>query len=363
MKKCDERLMKKYIFFIVLVVCFSFANQAKAIDYNFEYSGASDFSFAYNNDDVLKERNFSYIETKNELDFGEFQAGLHIDIEAGYGLSQDYLDSDDYGSDIYLSLVSDDYGELYFGEVLNASAMLSVSAPDIGIMKVENGPLIDFIDNPNQQNNDGIKKFSTLNSTYINTDGKAQKITYISPEIAGFTYGFSYMENYYDKKGYSYILDNNQTGEGKVFALSYYKDLGKYKITTSAAYGIYDDDNDMSFGVSLTKGNLTLGAGYRKTYIDGDVAIQNQAYREAEIYNVGAAYSFGPLAVSLSYQESQADDYRNQDKTWILSGKYTYNKYIDNYVSLAHANYDGDDATEVNNNSGYAVITGIKIKF
>jgi predicted porin len=355
--------MKKYVFLAALFLSFSFMNQAKAIDYNFGYSGASDFSFAYNNDDVLKERNFSYLETKNELDFGGFQMSLHVDLEAGYGLSQEYLDGDNIGSDIYVSLISEDYGELYLGEVLNAGAMLSVSAPDIGIMKIENGPLVDFIDNPNQINKDGMKKFSTLNSTYINTDGRAKKVTYISPEIEGFIYGFSYMQNYYDKKGYSYILDNNQTGEGKVFALSYYRDLGRYELTISTAYGQFDDDNDMSLGVSLSKGNLTLGAGFRKTYVDGGMAIVDQAYREAKVYNIGASYSFGPAAISLSYQESQADDYRNKDKIWLLSGKYTFNKYIDNYVSLAHVNYDGDDATELNNNKGYVVITGIKIKF
>jgi len=355
--------MKKTLFLSIFALFFLAANQANSAEYNFKYSGASDFAFAYNNDEVLKERNFTYIETKNELDFGEFQAALHLDVEAGYGLNQNYLDNDDWGTDIYLSLISDDYGELYLGEVLNAGAMLVVSAPNIGIMKSENGPLVDFIDNPNQINNDGVRKFSTLNAAYINTDGRAEKITYISPELAGFTYGFSYMENYYDKKGYSYSLDKHQTGEGKVFALSYYKDLGRYELTTSAAYGLFDDDNELSLGISVEKGNLTFGAGYKKTYIDGMAAIQDEAYREADIYNIGASYKFGPAAVSLTYQEGQADDFRNQDKSWILAGKYTFNKYIDNYVSFSHVDFEGDNASKNNNNDGYAVITGIKIRF
>jgi len=355
--------MKKHIFLFVFTLYFCLVNNANAVDYSFEYSGASDFSFAYNNDEVLKERNLSYIETKNQLDFGSYQVSAHLDFEAGYGLSKDFLDNDDWGTDLYLSLISDDYGELYLGEVLNVGAMLSVSAPDIGVMKIENSSLVDFIDNPNQINKDGNIKFSTLNAAYLNADGRAEKITYISPEISGFTYGFSYMENYHDKKGYSYILNDNQTGEGKVFALSYYKDFGKYELTTSVAYGLYDDDNDMSFGINLQKGNLTLGAAYRKTYIDGAMAIQDQAYREANIYNIGASYSFGPAAVSLSYQESQSANYRNQDKTLLASAKYTFNKYIDNYVSIAHADYEGDDDAKINNNDGYAVITGIKVRF
>ena len=74
----------------------------------------------------------------------------------------------------------------------NVAYMHGESAPNFGPLNVNNSNVVDFIKNPNWKRRKKITSFRTLNSTYINTDGDAAKISYLTPEFYNTVIGFYY---------------------------------------------------------------------------------------------------------------------------------------------------------------------------
>ena len=66
---------------------------------------------------------------------------------------------------------------------------------------MNNSDITDFIANPNWYNRDRNGIFKTLNSTDINTDGVAAKISYISPQFYNSYLGFTYVPDSWNNAG------------------------------------------------------------------------------------------------------------------------------------------------------------------
>ena len=73
--------------------------------------------------------------------------------------------------------------------------------PSVGPLGVNNSDIVDFIANPNWRRNKTGTAFRTLNSTDINTDGTAPKISYITPEFYQTVVGLTYVPDIYSRAG------------------------------------------------------------------------------------------------------------------------------------------------------------------
>ena len=289
-------------------------------------------------------------------------AGLYLDLSHGFNKNNRTYNNGSWGKEIY-SIIDSTYGRLMLGETYNTAYQFHQ-----GIENLAPIDLTDFIINPNNILTRNQTSHKTLNSTKINTDGVAPKISYITPEFYGSMLGFSYIDDINNRRG----LAKNELHYNKKdgYVASFYNNIDTKlaDIYTSVSYAEFrDKDKEYSASIRLERGNWSLGGSYRKAYIDGT---KNQIspsladnYREGHAWDTGIGYKIGPYKMSLTYFNSKADNTDNEDEIIMLSNRYQYNKWLDVYLAFAHENYRGEDKSLDNNNKGYSFITGLGLNF
>ena len=365
----------------LVLACLIFPSLAVAGEWEFDAEfkskalyGYSDVSARFekkdrNNHGVgMAEINLSALYTSDDEDYS---LGFYTDIMSGIDRELQDYNQGRWGEEVY-AIGDTPFGRILLGQTFNVAAQFHYGAPSAGALQSGND-VVDFIANPNWKRNSKETKFATLNATYINTDGVAPKISYVSPEIYGTAVGFSYVPKAYNRRG----LINNHASyshkDGYIGAIYTSQEFGGLNIDASiAAARFHDNDNGFSASLHLSYGNWSLGGGWRKTYIDGDDKQKStdsrlpelfDNYREGQAWDIGVGYEIGPYQVALSYFESKAERTSNQDKIWLLSNQYQFNKYLDIYLAAAHVDFEGDSNLVADNNQGWAFVTGIGVNF
>lgn len=372
--------MKKLILLSSLATFFSFsavAEEAKYI-FNGEWNSFYGYSFPDHKYKHRDKRQFFVntfeVNTGMEKDFnnGHF-LGLYADLYAGIDKRQRNYSNGLWGHEIY-SIYDNPYGRIMLGETYNTAAQFHISAPKVGKFSTNDSDIVNFLANPNWVREKHATAFRTLNSTAVNTDGTAPKISYIAPEYHNLTLGFSYIPDTYSRTGLVNRDARYANNDGYVAAAYYTADLGFAEMESSLGYGIFNqDDRDFSAGLSLYRSGWTLAGSWRKTDVDGNkyhvTKISRNpklpdffdAYREAHAWDIGLGYEFGPFKTALSYFESKSEHTDNKDKIWLWSNEFRYNKNLAFYLAGAKATFDGQ--TKDLSNKGYSAITGFSVSF
>ncbi len=375
-----EVQMKKTIGLLISAIFFS--SSAFAQETEFKFSGEWDSFYGYAfPDSAYKHRdkrqffvNIFEINLGAEKTFTEdYFLGLYADLYAGTGKRQRNYSNGLWGHEIY-AIFDNPYGQVMLGETYNVAAQFHIGAPRVGKFGTNDSDVVNFIANPNWRKEKHLTAFRTINSTSINTDGTAAKISYITPEYHNLTLGFSYVPDTYSRTGLVNRDARYADKEAYLAAAYYTADLGFAEMETSLGYAVFNqDDRDFSAGLSFYHAGWTLGGSWRKTYVDGgDYPItkisQNSKlpdffdnYRESHAWDVGIGYEFGPFKTAVSYFESKAEHTKNRDKIWLWSNEFQYNKYLKVYLAGAKAQFDGQ--TKAESNKGYSAITGISVSF
>lgn len=304
-------------------------------------------------------------------DSEEYSLGVYADIIGGIDRELQDYNQGRWGEEIY-GILDTPYGQLMLGQTFNVASQFHQGAPAVGALKSGND-VVDFISNPNWKRNAHQTKFATLNTTYINTDGVAPKISYITPEIYGTAIGFSFVPDIYNRRGLINKHAPYANQEGYIGSVYTTQEFAGFNLDASVAFARFqDNDNEFSASLLLQYGNWSLGGGWRKTYIDGEehIAISDyrlpymfDAYREGYAWDFGVGYKIGPYQASLSYFESKAKNFSNQDKIWMFSNQYQLNRHMDIYLAAAHVDFEGYNSDTTNNNQGWAFVTGIGLNF
>ena len=318
---------------------------------------------------------FVYLSAEQDFDNG-YSAAVYLDLMAASDKEIQNFNNGSWGKEIYAS-ISAPWGQWVIGETFNAAVQLAVGAPSAEPLGVNNSDIVDFISNPNwYRRNSTYTSFKTLNSTNINTDGVAPKISYYTPEFYGTTVGVTYTPDTDNRRGLVNRFAKYARDDAYVLAAVKETDLGFANLATSVGYGIYHkNDKEFSAGMALQRGNWTVGGSYRKAYVDGsDYAITTNSndpkapdlfdnYREGEAWNLGIGYRFGPLQTSLTYFEAKAENTDNQDKILMLANEFQLNKYVNIYAAAAKVDFRGENDDIRNNNKGYAFVAGVGVDF
>ncbi len=291
---------------------------------------------------------------------------LHADFMAGIDKELKDYNQGDWGEEVY-GVVDSEYGQLMVGQVYNVASLFHNGAPSAGILS-SNSNVADFLHNPNWKRNEKETRFATLPTTDINTDGVAAKINYITPEVYGTALGVSWTPDSYNRRG----LENKHAGyahkDGVATAIYSDHRIGNINSKTSLGYGQYHgNDKEFSISQSLNRGNWTIGAGARKTYIDGDdkskanrrLPEDFDGYREGYAWNVGVGYEIGPFSSALSYFKSKQKGKDNQNEVIVWSNAYQINKYVDVNVAAAGLKYRDNGKKD----KGCAGVFGVGVKF
>lgn len=333
------------------------------------------------------EKRFEDVDSKQNAT-GDFEAGfearydfnddyalsLNLDLMGGIDHEMKNYNQGAWGEEAY-AILDSPYGRLMGGQTFNVAKQFHVGAPSYGPLKINDSDIVDFIRNPNWKRTSKEAYFATLNSTDINTDGVAPKISYITPEFYNTMFGISYIPDAYNRRGLINKDAKYAKKDGYAAAVYNSLDLGFADMTSSAGYAeFHDNDKEISLGLNLARGNWNIGGSWRKTYIDDEdtpLAFRTKKnlpelfdnYREGRAWDIGIGYEFGPYRASLSYLNSKAENTRNYDQIVILSNSFQLNKYVDLFAIGSYAKFRGADRELENNNQGYAFITGASLNF
>ena len=375
-------IMKNFITALInTVVCCTLASVSQAGEWSFDAFGKaktlygySDYASSYNHHQShhhLPSRFSGSLIAQYQFN-EDYQIGAYVDLS--YGIDQQLKDYNHgiWGEEVY-GIFDSPYGKIILGQSYNAAYQLGVSAPSIGVFGVNQSDVVNFIANPNWQRNHRATGYRTLNSTDINTDGTAAKITYISPEFNnGTMFGFSYVPDSYSRDGLINRRASYKNKDGYIASLYHSDDI--WGITISSSLGVAyfaDNDQEVSAGLNFYRKGWTLGGGLRRSWVNHYDAKINQpirksinyfdGYRDALVYNIGLSYEFGPFKTALTYFNSKADGKDYEDKIIQFSNSYQFNRYLTIYVAAAHGDFRGENKAD--SNKGYAYIAGFGVKF
>ena len=304
----------------------------------------------------------------------DYSASLNADFMGGIDHELKNYSQGDWGEEVY-GIFDAPAGRLMIGQTANVATQFHQGAPMVGPLGLNESRVVDFIANPNWVRTKKTASFATLNSTAINTDGTAAKVSYITPEFYNTLLGFSYVPDAYSRTGLINKFADYAKDDGYIGALYHNLDLDFVDISASLSYAEYhDNDKELGAGMQLRRGGWTLGGSFRKTYIDGDdkrkpSPISERTpelfdnYREGYAWDIGLGYEIGPYQVSLGYFDAKASHTKNRSQITMLSNQYQFNKWIDAYLIGAYTKFRGatDEASE--NRTGYAVVSGLRLNF
>ena len=303
--------------------------------------------------------------------------GLHGDYTVVYRQHDKSYDKGDWRFYPYALAEHKNYGKLTIGYTYNAAYILHQGAQDISWLGIQDSNLTYFLSSANWVNGLSSVKFATPKSSHILDDGRAAKFSYFTPEIGNTRLGFSYTPDNANRRGLvSRYVNYETTQDGYTAGMQNKWDVGLGTLYTSAAYGLFNrTDNEWAFGLRWKYKGLSMSTSYKKAYIEGhknpiSTTAQNSNlpayfdnYRESQVWDFSIGYDFGAFKTNLAYLHAQAENTRHRDDLFVQTNRYTLNKYFDLFWINAYINSKGIDRASDNNNKGYAIVTGIALKY
>lgn len=353
---------------------------ASASDFNFEVHGKAKTLYGYSKFDEKYKDKHSQNSLPSRFDFStlaeyqfayQYQVGVYADFQ--YGLDQELKDYNHgtWGQQFY-GILETPYGKMIAGQSHNVAYQVSIGAPKADVLGVNQSDIVNFVANPNWQRNNRGTAYRTLNSTDINTDGTAPKLSYISPDFDGTSFGVSYIPDAYSKDGLISKNANYKTNAGYVATVYNTSELGNFDLYSSLGLAQFDNnDKEIALGSALSYRGWTLGGAVRKTFAGDDEEKINHptkpspldfdSYRKAWAFEAGLGYEIGPFKSALTYFYSDAEGEPYKDEIFQFSNAYQLSKNLDLYASIAHGKFRGN--SDADSNQGWAYIGGIGVKF
>ena len=369
--------MKKYIIFILSCVLPSFVSAGewdfKAKGLVGAYYGVSETKGINKYPNRMVGRGDATINASYIFDDGHkfgFEAATAIIIKE----DDKYRSEGEYRFYPYVKDISK-YGEVYLGYAKNAANMLHKGAKDITFLGIDDSDITYFLSDANWSN--GYKKtyFATSKSTSIMNDGRAPKLVYIAPVDKTLKVGFSYAPDNKDRRGMnSRYVDYEEVEDGYTIATQKKWDLGEGDLYTSLGYGLFNrTDKELSLGITFERGNFNIATGYKRAYVDGDknqistVRISDNLpayfdnYRESQAWNISIGYQWEKYKTNFAYLLTEAKNTRHQDSIILWTNVYEMGKGLEVYGAGGYLRMHG--TTSSDDNRGYAVISGVGLRF
>lgn len=376
--------MRKFVLLLTLTMCT--ARAVLAEEWRFSQSGMAGVYYGITQDrDKNNVRNFPN-RTVFRAD-GKFEAlyellsGIKTGVAANYTVvmrqHDDAYPQGDWRFYPYWLAESDDYGKLTIGYTYNAAYLLHQGAQEISWIGIRDSSLTYWLSGVNWRNGLKSVRLATPKSTYIMDDGRALKFSYFTPLVGNTQFGFSYTPDNANRRGMvSRYARYEKNEDGYAAAMQNRWKLGTGDLYTSAAYGLFNrTDNEWALGARWVVGRFNISASYKKAYVRGDKnPISTEAvnvhlpayfdnYREGQAWDCSLGYDFGRLKTNLAYLRAEADNTRHRDDLLVQTNRYALNQYWELFLINGYINSKGSDRHSNNNNKGYAVITGLALKY
>lgn len=373
---------------LLLTLCAATALPGVAAAHGFEFSQSGMAGVYYgimetrDNNNVSNMPNRLVFRSDGNLEGAyKFENQTRLGVHADYTLvfrqhDKDYNDGD-WRFYPYALAENPKYGKFTVGHTYNAAFQLHQGAQEITWIGIQDSNLPYWLTSANWVNGLKTVKFATPKSTNIMDDGRSFKFSYFTPMIGNTKFGFSYAPDNASRRGMvSRYTSYQKKEDGYTAAMQNKWNPGLGDLYTSVAYGLFNrTDNEWAFGVRWVVDKFNVSTSYKNAYIDGDKnPISTTArsphlpayfdnYREGEAWDFSVGYDFGRFKTNFAYLHSEAKNARNSDDIFIQANRYSLNEYFELFWVNAYSNSKGVDRNSDNNNKGYAVITGIALKY
>lgn len=373
---------------LLLTLCAATALPGVAAAHGFEFSQSGMAGVYYgimetrDNNNVSNMPNRLVFRSDGNLEGAyKFENQTRLGVHADYTLvfrqhDKDYNDGD-WRFYPYALAENPKYGKFTVGHTYNAAFQLHQGAQEITWIGIQDSNLPYWLTSANWVNGLKTVKFATPKSTNIMDDGRSFKFSYFTPMIGNTKFGFSYAPDNASRRGMvSRYTSYQKKEDGYTAAMQNKWNPGLGDLYTSVAYGLFNrTDNEWAFGVRWVVDKFNVSTSYKNAYIDGDKnPISTTArsphlpayfdnYREGEAWDFSIGYDFGRFKTNFAYLHSEAKNTRNRDDIFIQANRYSLNEYFELFWVNAYSNSKGVDRNSDNNNKGYAVITGIALKY
>lgn len=373
---------------LLLTLCAATALPGVAAAHGFEFSQSGMAGVYYgimetrDNNNVSNMPNRLVFRSDGNLEGAyKFENQTRLGVHADYTLvfrqhDKDYNDGD-WRFYPYALAENPKYGKFTVGHTHNAAFQLHQGAQEITWIGIQDSNLPYWLTSANWVNGLKTVKFATPKSTNIMDDGRSFKFSYFTPMIGNTKFGFSYAPDNASRRGMvSRYTSYQKKEDGYTAAMQNKWNPGLGDLYTSVAYGLFNrTDNEWAFGVRWVVDKFNVSTSYKNAYIDGDKnPISTTArsphlpayfdnYREGEAWDFSVGYDFGRFKTNFAYLHSEAKNTRNRDDIFIQANRYSLNEYFELFWVNAYSNSKGVDRNSDNNNKGYAVITGIALKY
>ena len=373
---------------LLLTLCAATALPGVAAAHGFEFSQSGMAGVYYgimetrDNNNVSNMPNRLVFRSDGNLEGAyKFENQTRLGVHADYTLvfrqhDKDYNDGD-WRFYPYALAENPKYGKFTVGHTYNAAFQLHQGAQEITWIGIQDSNLPYCLTSANWVNGLKTVKFATPKSTNIMDDGRSFKFSYFTPMIGNTKFGFSYAPDNASRRGMvSRYTSYQKKEDGYTAAIQNKWNPGLGDLYTSVAYGLFNrTDNEWAFGVRWVVDKFNVSTSYKNAYIDGDKnPISTTArsphlpayfdnYREGEAWDFSVGYDFGRFKTNFAYLHSEAKNTRNRDDIFIQANRYSLNEYFELFWVNAYSNSKGVDRNSDNNNKGYAVITGIALKY
>ena len=270
------------------------------------------------------------------------------------------------------------YGKISLGQQQNVAALIHHSAPAFGL-GAQDGDWMNWVVNSENR---------AVQTTYVDDDKAADKINIFTPVWNGLQAGFSYVpdtniantgETSMAEKYTTHAGQDASSGDLYAFGATYDNEFSNgvglgvdvsYIIGNLAGPAVGNQEIKFSAiqtGANVTYAGFTVGGSYLNRAADGGYRGQVQA---GDSWDVGVAYEAEPWGVSLSYFGSKSRAFvsginANEDEAQAISlaGKYNVGPGVELNGTIARVDYDTDSNDNARDNQGWAVVTGVRVRF
>lgn len=330
---------------------------------------------SYNKADLMGNAEV-YFSGKHEFENGTALSAM-IQLEAG----TDSDTSNNVVDETYMTFDSK-AGRFIAGNVKNVSNMLAVRSRTVSTIGFQETDFKRMIVIP--------ALFAYNKATYATLDDISTKLSYISPEMAGFTVAVSAMPG---NKTKGKDADNLliPTDGTKIFkygfdsVVKYSHDFDAFKMEIGATYSTYKPNmrandlpgkekntNEYGGGLLISTDTWSFGGSYH--YVNATeaagimAAVAQTMGPHGWVWEIGATYTHNDFSASVNYMHSLADSFIDEGRKdkydqYQIAGKYKIDTGIEAFADFAYLKYDAVRQDKGLSNKGFAATVGVNLFF
>jgi len=343
-------------------------------DESFEKSSVADTAGVTHYDAFNVSMN-SEIEIKGSV---KLDSGITVSIEVEFETDQEQANASggnsDTGIDNSFMKITGGFGDIRIGGAAPVTAVLSQNAPWTGAL-FPGVETVQWVHVPSAVLNNGANPWGKHSTT--NGASDQVKLQYISPQFAGLRVGAFYepeSAGATQTQGMPRIGGTgstvNQTWgavvnyENKFGAVTLKADVGAWYARGSAA----SSNDNRRFGAKILFGDITVGGSYLKIADESPGTSGVEASDEEERFDLGVLFKPKGYSIGLHYLHAEGPETSgvagDDSKTTISMGAtYDLGPGVSAVATVFHADYEDETSNDSNNNSGWAAVAGVKVRF